>query len=975
MSKARIGANDAYLVGDCEKFYIVEEGYVDLFAVLTDSRQETLTRSPFVVRIMPGEAIFGSPFHRAANSDSGEEQLIVFEAVPSRNASLYTGDRNRLVRQDDFDIDAIVLIDGWLNSLSNFVSSKEPPPLARDLKLLEADPDVMYKQRSAVSAHHLEVLWVKADQQTNYVGLNEFPVRREEYVPLTEHTWLNLPVDASVSATHTPGAIVQGWMWEAFDRFNSRILSMGEHYWNAEIERSKQYASNHRQSVGFAQGSLTRNLASLLGDMPELHRSGAAELDSSDHALRMAADIVADSVGAQIEPLAFSENHGDDSPLERARELVEASGIRTRRVALKPGWETRDGSSFLGFIADDKESRPVAVINRGGAYELSDPAGGEVRPVDRGLAQSLESWGLVFYAPLPDQVKSGLDALLHVFRGRSRDIWGVVLMGCLGALVALLTPVMTGELLAVIIPRVDIPMWGAALGALAFGAFSSAAFAVVGAFYMLRIEARVDQTLQAAVWSRLLSLPLPFFGRYLAGDLADRANGVSLIRQVLTGATGSSVLSGVFSLFSYALLFYYSWELALWAGATVLVLAAATWFFASQQIRHNRAAFMAQGLIDGVVFQIIRGITKLRQANAEVYALNNWSKQYVEQKGAQLKARQWAAGQLAFNALFGPFAQIILLGMIWYTLISGVNPTTFSLADFLSFYAAFGQFVGGVTGLTAAWVTVITVLPLFERIQPILEAKPESPEGRVNIPSPQGQIEFRNACFRYPSSTGDVLSDVTLRIAAGEYVAFVGPSGAGKSTIYRLILGFEHPSSGTVMIDGYDLTTLNLSSMRKHMGVVLQNGQLVPDTIHSNISGDLGIDDDEVWEALRAVGLEEDIRAMPMKLNSVISEAGAGLSGGQIQRLLVARALARKPAILLFDEATSMLDNRSQDMIKQTLRGLTSTRVVIAHRLSTVTDADRIIVMREGRIVESGKYQELMERDGVMAEMARRQLI
>ena len=184
---------------------------------------------------------------------------------------------------------------------------------------------------------------------------------------------------------------------------------------------------------------------------------------------------------------------------------------------------------------------------------------------------------------------------------------------------------------------------------------------------------------------------------------------------MLTGATSSSILSGVFSVFSYGLLFYYSWELALWAGATVLVLAAGTWFFATHQIRHQRAAFMAQGKIDGLVFQMILGVAKLRQAHAEVSALKRWSERYVEQKRAYLSARNWAAGQHAFNALYMPAVQIVLLGMIWYSLIEGETPTPFALGDFLSFHAAFGQFVGGATGLTAAWVTVVTVLPLFER--------------------------------------------------------------------------------------------------------------------------------------------------------------------------------------------------------------------------------------------------------------------
>ena len=558
-------------------------------------------------------------------------------------------------------------------------------------------------------------------------------------------------------------------------------------------------------------------------------------------------------------------------------------------------------------------------------------------------------------------------------------------MGALGALVALLTPVVTGELLAEIIPRVDVPMWTAALVALALGAFTTAALSVVGAFSMLRIEARIDETLQAAVWSKLLSLPTPFFRRYLAGDLADRANGVSVIRQILTGATGASLVSGAFSIFSYALLFYYSWELALWTGVAVLLLVAGSWWFTTRQIHHQRDVFKAQGAIDGMVFQMIIGVAKLRQAHAERSALLRWSKLYTEQKRANLSARKWAAGQHTFNALFGPLSQLALLALIWYSVLEGgaamaegkegETATPFALADFLSFHAAFGQFMGGMVGLTATWATALAVLPLFERVLPIIEAQPESVSGGTVLRSLSGRIEFEHVTFRYPSAERDTLQNVSFHIRPGEYVAFVGPSGAGKSTVYRLLLGFERPTAGTVLLDGHDLLSLNLDAMRRQFGVVLQNGQLTPASIFMNIAGEASLTEKEAWDAARAAGLAQDISNMPMGMHTEIPEGGVGLSGGQRQRLLIARTLARKPRVLLFDEATSMLDNRTQDTIRTSLRGLASTRVLIAHRLSTVVDVDRLYVMQDGRIVETGRYEELMAQGGVLAEMARRQII
>lgn len=972
VARARLGAHQSFLLLEQDYFYIVEDGYVDLFAVLLDERRRVLARGLFVTRFLAGKAFFGTPIPPEPSAE--QDGIMAFQAVPSRDTALIRGKREDFASLENFDLEAVSLIDDWVSAAAEFVARHESP-IPREVQLLEADPDIPYETRAVVSAHHLEVLWVETSRPAHFVGRPEFPVEPETILPLNEHTWLTLPEEMNVSAVHTPGIIITGRLWAALDLHALRILRCAALYRKEAQEEQRVRRALSRGHRGRLRGMMVQDLSGLLGGAPA-HGEAA---HGGRNALHSAATVVAESVGVQLDDSLVTPGEGD--PLEVVGAMVAPAGIRTRQIGLSPGWEQQDGPSFLGITRGD-EPRPVAVVNRGrGHYEVTDPASGKVSPVNREWVESLDTHGTMFYPPFARGVDSGLAALLQVLRGRGRDILGVALMGALAAIVALLIPILTGKLLGEIIPRVDISMWIAALVALVLGAFATAAVSLVGALCMLRIEARIDETLQSAVWNRLLSLPMPFFRRYLAGDLADRANGVTAIRQMLTGATSASILSGVFSIFSYGLLFYYSWELALWAGVAVLLLASGSWFFATRQIRHQRAVFEAQGAVDGLVFQIILGLAKLRQAHAEIHALKRWSELYVEQKRESLSARKWVAGQLTFNALFVPLAQLAMLALIWYSLIEGYNPapdedsTPFSLADFLSFNAAFGQFLMGVTGLTATWATVIAVLPLFERVQPIIEAQPESIRGGVALPGLSGRIEFENVTFRYPTATSDTLRSVSFHIRPGEYVAFVGPSGAGKSTLYRLLLGFERPSAGTVLIDGYDLLSLDLSSMRSQMGVVLQNGQVVPDSIFRNIASESSLTVSDAWEAARAAGLEDDIRALPIGMQTVLSEGGAGLSGGQKQRLLVARALARKPRLLLFDEATSMLDNRTQAIIRNTLRDMTATRVLIAHRLSTVMDVDRIYVMQDGRIVESGSYSNLMQRGGVLADLARRQII
>ncbi len=286
---------------------------------------------------------------------------------------------------------------------------------------------------------------------------------------------------------------------------------------------------------------------------------------------------------------------------------------------------------------------------------------------------------------------------------------------------------------------------------------------------------------------------------------------------------------------------------------------------------------------------MIGGLAKLRVANAESYALARWAQRFAGQKRESLAALRWAAGQHVVAGMFQPLALIAIFASVHYALIRGGKPT-FDLAAFLSFNAAFGQLTGAVIGLTTAATTAVGIIPLLERVRPILEARPETADGGIDPGDLKGEIEFANVTFRYSPESPKAIDGISFRIRQGDYVAFVGPSGCGKSTIYRLLLGFEQPDSGTVFLDGHDLSSLDLNAVRGPMGVVLQNGQVVAGSIYENIAGPSPLSADEAWATARAAALEEDIRAMPMGMRTVLPEGGTGLSVGQKQRLLIARA-------------------------------------------------------------------------------------
>ncbi len=499
---------------------------------------------------------------------------------------------------------------------------------------------------------------------------------------------------------------------------------------------------------------------------------------------------------------------------------------------------------------------------------------------------------------------------------------------------------------------------------------AGAIFQITRSLAVLRLGGKVDGAVQSAVWDRLLSLPVTFFRRYTVGDLANRALGIDTIRGLLTGNVLTLALGAVFSVFSFALLFYYSWRLALLACGMVLVLTLVTVGLVWLQLRHQRAILELQGRIASLLFGLIHGIGKLRVAGAESRAYARWAERFAEQRRRTLAAQRTANAQTTFNAVYGVLTTLGVFAMVGF-----VSKESLPLGEFLAFNAAFGQFLSAALSVVSVFSGVLAAVPIYERLRPILETVPEVDGSKAEPGELAGEIEFSHVSFRYHDDGPLVLDDVSFRAGPGEFIALVGPSGAGKSTCLRLILGFEKPTAGSIYFDGQDLAGLAVQSVRRQIGVVLQTGRPLAGSIFSNITGSANLTIDDAWEAARAAGLEDDIKAMPMGMHTIISEGAETFSGGQKQRILIARAIVSRPRILLFDEATSALDNRTQEIVSRSLEALKATRIVIAHRLSTIQNADRIYVVDSGRVVEEGTYQDLLRRNGPFARLAERQIV
>ncbi len=433
----------------------------------------------------------------------------------------------------------------------------------------------------------------------------------------------------------------------------------------------------------------------------------------------------------------------------------------------------------------------------------------------------------------------------------------------------------------------------------------------------------------------------------------------------------SSILLGIFSVLNLVLLLAYAPDLAGGAVGLVLVSVLVTGVLGWRQVRYQRLLTEAQRHLSGLVLQMVTGIAKLRVAGVEDRAFARWARTFSRQREMAFKARAVSNQLAAFNAAYSVLASLALFAML---ALANENGQGLSTGAFLAFYAAFTQLLFAGMSVSATLTAVLSTVPIYAGLRPLLQAVPEVSPAQADPGRLTGEIELSHVAFRYREDEPLVLKDISLRIAPGEFVAIVGASGCGKSTLMRLLLRFESPLSGAIYYDGQDLDRLDVEAVRRQAGVVLQGGQLMTGSLLSNIIGSSLLTLDDAWEAARLVGLAQDVEQMPMGMQTVVSEGGGNLSGGQRQRLLIARAIVTRPRLLFLDEATSALDNPSQSVVSASLARLSATRVVIAHRLSTIVNTDRIYVLDEGRIVQSGTYAQLMRQPGQFSEFAKRQL-
>ena len=645
--------------------------------------------------------------------------------------------------------------------------------------------------------------------------------------------------------------------------------------------------------------------------------------------------------------------------------LLRPSGVMRRKVTLSGDWYT---NGIGALLAQNAAGDMIALIPDGlSGYRFIDYETGKTVKVTEKNKDQIQPEAMCFYKPLPLKAIGIKDLIIYIVGTLSKFDFILMALATLAvSLLGMFMPQINNTLFADVIPSGNAALI-IPLACMLIGVTVSTALAtLIKTTLLSRITTKMNTAVSAAAFGRLMSLPVSFFKPYSSGELASRLTGVTTLCGMLVETFLTTGLNSLFSLIYVGQIFNYAPSLAI--PALIIMALTLVFSFASvmAQMSIYRNSMNANAKLSGLVYSLFSGVTKIKLSGSERRAFSQWAKGYQAYASANYAIPTSVHLLNVLPSLVGMVGTIIF----YFNAVT----TRVAMADYMAFNTSYGMLSGAIGTLAGIAYSIARIKPTLELVAPLLQTAPEVAENKRVVEKISGAIELNNVSFRYSADTPMIIDNLSLKIRPGQYVAIVGKTGCGKSTLMRLILGFETPQKGAVYFDGKDLTSLDLKSLRRKIGVVMQNGKLFQGDIYSNIAVSApGLTAEGAMKAAEAAGMAEDINNMPMGLHTIISEGGGGISGGQRQRLLIARAIAPNPKLLMFDEATSALDNLTQKQVSDSLDKLKCTRIVIAHRLSTIRQCDRIIVLDKGHIVEDGTYDQLIAQNGFFAELVARQ--
>ena len=929
----------------------VESGAVDVFFVHV---KNGTVHAPYkhVLRASAGQLVFGV---EPLSLDDGSQLELRAKGLPGFRLRAHTVDA---LIQPEGENRVVAQVDDWVtNVTAAVVRDIIPVPRVNVLVSKGRVPTIHPGMRASARRG---VVWLSALDAASYLGLVDVTTDETEWLPLTQQSWLRFPGPAAdVIAESSQGLLQAGLLAGSLGRFHSRIL---------QAERL------NRILAAVDDANLQMDRSTLRREDEERARSELRRLIDHTTAeaglpvLHEALQAVGQYEGIEFRfPTAGVENRSADDPVV---EIAFDSQVKARPVRLDAAtrWWTGDSGALLGFRRDGSS---VALLpGRIGRYRMRDPTTRTTTTVNRSAAAKLHEFAWMFIRPLPERTVKAKDTLKIMAKNIGLDTARFMLAGIVAGLIAFMPAAVIAVVVDWLVPARTPGLLWLVIGTLVLLATMGFLIQTSQSTILLHVDGRAAARMTAALWDRLLRLRREHLRGFKSGEIAQRALVFQELRENLSGIVSSTLSAILFLLPALGLLFLFDATLAtasLALGLAGLLVVAS---FGLRQIKWQRRHHLAQQALAGNMFQFLNGIEKLRATGAESSVFAFWAKGYLRKKQAEIKVERLTALTTAASGSLPMFAAAFLFA------IALLRPSgTLELGAFLAVFAASMTFFAAITRLGGSAGVLAAALPAYQQAKPLLEPTLEHHAwGKLaHIGEIQGDIRLDHVSFHYDADS-PVLDDVSIHVHAGEFVAIVGESGAGKSTLLRLILGLERPSTGAVYVDERNLLYLDDHALRRQIGVVAQNGSLQPGTILQNIVGitsDATLDD--AWAAARKASLADDIRAMEMGMYTPVGEYSGLFSGGQVQRILIAAALVRNPSVVLLDEATNWLDNKSQAEVMRSIAEIAATRIVVAHRLSTIRNADRIYVMSTGKVVQSGAFEELAGTPGLFQELISRQ--
>ena len=963
--KIHIGVEKPLILNNTDRLWMIISGEVNVFHTKIDEEGEYLCALKYLYSAKQGELLF-SLLPQECNNNI---RLVVF----SNEAKLLSIQKSDLLNIDRFFLKN--MINKWILKTSTELSFNNAPRVYTALN----DFDTLVLNQNIVAYPSNGINWVSLLKGNISVFSNEMNISSTDEtgfpIPVSNKLWIkSLSDNSEIKILSTREVIeeeinflislekMQSYFYNQLNKnIESNSLSEHTHFSNKLINEEDELTNTLEKIKSIVSGNKK--------SVPHI----SSKNTNKQSLLYSTCQLIGDHTGFKFEePKHIETNESSANNLLYA--IAKSSKIRVRKIILRDVWWKEENGHLLAFLKPNNE--PVALIQKtSDSYLIKNLHAGTESVVNQEIAEKLEPIGYMFFSGFNVKMNSMKKVLNFAMNGVKKDAKLLILTSFAGSLIGLLIPILSGIIFDDVIPTADRSIHFEVFSIMIIIGLVSAGLQLVQGVLQMRVESKSSINLQAGVMDYILRLPVTFYKKYTAGDLTNRVLSINSIRQILSNTLMTAVLSGAFSFVNLLLLFYYDSSLA-WVGVGLAVIAVIFMItIGCLKLKYDREVSKYQGDIQGFLFEFLSGISKIRITGGEKRVFALWAEKFSKLKSLGFSSGSYQNFVEVFNSSYPLFTSIFFFSFIYYTVLNADKATSMmTVGAFMAFITAFNKFLSDSLRLSMAFITSLNVIPLYERVKPILEEETESIEHSVDPGELAGEIEMNSVSFRYNENQPLILKNITFKIKPGEMVAFVGASGSGKSTIMRLLLGFEHPEMGSIFYDGNTFDTMNKELVRRQIGVVLQNGALMSGSIYQNIVGNSELTLVNAWDAARMAGMEEDIKTMPMEMHTFISEGAGTFSGGQRQRLMIARAIVHKPRLLYMDEATSALDNRTQNIVAESLDKLQATRIVIAHRLSTIKNADRIFVLDKGEITESGTYDELMQLDGLFTQLAKRQI-